>query len=287
VRSTNTPSRISIKDERLDIDRIDHYRLSFFISSESCQISIFDIQKKRLLLLEEVGFNSKISLVENIQTVYDEHTVMAAGFWREVQVFGRNRQFSLVPYPVFDKSLIQQYIQLNEPTDPNLDEYRFKVLDELGLAIAFAYPAALKEWFNEKYPNTSLHFNHQSIAYLKGLKGQLRERAQSSIYVLINDQEVLMAGFNFSRLAIYNQFQFSDSMSLVNGILSTAKQFSEEGQSIPVLLHGSKSLVDKNLPTLKKYFKNIELGQRPSDIMIHPIFNELEGMEYFDVLSNL
>jgi hypothetical protein len=76
-------------------------------------------------------------------------------------------------------------------------------------------------------------------------------------------------------------------MDLVNGILSTAKQFSEEGQSIPVLLHGSKSLVDKNLPTLKKYFKNIELGQRPSDIMIHPIFNELEGMEYFDVLSNL
>lgn len=287
MRSTNTQSRISIKDERLDIDRIDHYRLSFFISSESCQISIFDIQKKSLLLLEEVNFNPEISLVENIQAVYDEHTLMAAGFWKEVQIFIRNKQFSLVPFPVFDKALIQQYIQLNAPTDPNLDQYRFKVLDELGLAIAFAYPAALKEWFKEKYPNTSIYFNHHSIAYLKGLKGQLRERAQSSIYVLINGHEVLIAGFNLSRLAIYNQFQFSDSMDLVNGILSTARQFSEEGQSIPVLLHGSKSLVDNNLPTLKKYFRNIELGQRPSDIIIHPIFNELEDMEYFDVLSNL
>lgn len=287
MRSTNTQSRISIKDERLDIDHIDHYRLSFFVSSGSCQISIFDIQKKRLLLLEEVKFNSEISLVENLQAIYDEHVLIAAGFWKEIQVYMRNRQFSLVPYPVFDKSLIQQYIQLNEPTNPNLDEYRFKILDELGLAIAFAYPMALREWFKEKYPKTPLHFNHQSIAYFKGLKEQLRDKAQSSIYVLLNEQEVLIAGFNLSRVAIYNQFQFSESLDLVKHILSTAKQFSEEGQAIPILLHGTKNQVDSQLPTLKKYFKNIELGQRPSDIMIHPIFKELERMEYFDVLSNL
>ncbi len=287
MRSATTQTKISLKDERLDIDRIDQYRLSFFISIDSCEISIFDIQKKRLLLLEKIGLLAELNVIENLQKLYEEHILIAAGFWKEVQVFMRNKQFSLVPYPVFDKALIQQYIQLNEPTDPNLDDYRFKVLDDLGLAVAFAYPVALKQWFREKYNNTSLYFNHQSIAYLKSLKDQLRSRAQSSIYLLLNDQEVLMAGFNFSRLAIYNQFELTDSMDLVKKILSTARQYSEEGQSIPILLHGNKQQIDKHLPTLKKYFSNVVLGQRPSDIIVHPVFNELEPTEYFDVLSNL
>lgn len=287
MRSTNTQTRISIKDERLDIDRIDHYRLSFFIAPESCQISIFDIQKKHLLLLEEIAFNQELDLIENLQAIYDDHVLMAAGFWKEIQVFVRNKQFALIPYPVFDKSLIQQYIQLNEPTDPNLDEYRFKILDEMGLAIAFAYPASLKVWFREKYPNNSLYFNHQSIAYFKGLKGQLRSKAQSSIYLLLNEHETMIAGFNLSRVAIYNQFKCDDSMDLVKRILTIARQYSDEGQSIPVLLHGTKNQINKHLPTLQQYFRNVELGSRPSDIIIHPIFNELEHTEYFDVLSNL
>ncbi|MBO3700847.1 DUF3822 family protein [Roseivirga sp. E12] len=287
MRSTNTPTRLSLKDERLDIDRIDQYRLSFFIGDDSCQISILDIQKKLLLLLEDVSFQSDLSRVENLQRLYDDHILIAAGFWKEVQVFIRNDKFSLVPVPVFDKSLLQEYIQLNQPTDPNEDEYRFKILDELGLSIAFAYAAEIKAWFKEKYPNNGLQFNHQSVAYLKGLQSQLRNRAQSSVYVLLNDKEVMIAGFNLSRVAIYNQFQFSDSMDLVKRILLTSRQYSEEGQSIPLLLHGIKDQVNEHLPTLKKYFRNIELGQRPSDIHIHPLFNELEQMEYFDVLSNL
>lgn len=287
MRLNTTQKIISIKDERLDIDRIDRYRLSFFISSEECQISIYDIQKKQLLMLENRPFNPQMDMVENLQEIYDDHILIAAGFWKEIQVFFRNRQFSLVPYPVFDKSLLKEYVRLNEPTDPNQDEYRFKILDDLGLTIAFAHPIVIKQWFREKYPKTSLYFNHQSIGYLKGLKGQLRNKAQSSLYVSLNHNEVQIAGFNLSRIAIYNQFKFSDVQQLVKLILLTVQQFSDAGQAIPILLHGKSELINPNLSTLKKYFKNIDLGQRPSGVMIHPVFNELDDQEYFDVLSNL
>ncbi len=287
MRSTHTQQIVSIKDERLDIDRIDRYRLSFFISSEQCQLSIYDIQKKQLLMLENRPFNTGLSVVENLEVIYDDHILIAAGFWKEIQVFFRNRQFSLIPYPVFDKALLKEYIRLNEPTDPNLDEYRFKILDNLGLTIAFAYPIDVKSWFRDKYPKTSLYFNHQSIGYLKGLKGQLRDKAQSSLYLSLNHSEALIAGFNLGRIAIYNQFKFTNTQQLVKLILLTIQQFSDAGQSIPILLHGTNHQLKAQLPTLKKYFKSIDLGQRPSDVMIHPVFNELESYEYFDVLSNL
>lgn len=287
MRSTNTQEIISIKDERLDIDRIDHYRLSFFISPEGCELTIYDIQKKQLLIFEHRSFNADLSTEENLQLIYDDHALIAAGFWKEIQVFFRNKQFSLVPFPVFDKKLLKEYIRLNEPTDPNTDAYHFKILDDMGLAVAFGYPTQIKSWFKSCYPKTSLHFNHQSIAYLNGVKDQLSNNVNSSLYVSLNKREVLVAGFNLRRLAIYNQFKFNDAKQLVKLILLTAQQFSDAGQTIPILLHGTKQQVDMYMPTLQRYFQNVALGQRPSGIIIHPVFNELDEYEYFDVLANL
>ena len=287
MRSTDTQEIISIKDERLDIDRIDQYRLSFFISSKVCQLSIYDIQKKRLLLLEEIPLKPDLGIIENLEKIYDDHILIAAGFWKEIQVFVRNRKFSLVPYPIFDRSLLKEYIQLNEPTDPKEDEYHFKILDDLGLAVAFGYPSKLKQWFKKKYPKLSLYFKHQSTSFLEALKPQLKAKAQDSLYLLLNHDEALIAGFNLSRTAIYNQFKYTDTNQLVKLTLLTARQFSETSQDIPLLLFGQKQQIKAHYPTLKKYFQYSELGQRPSDILLHPVFNELENYEYFDVLSNL
>lgn len=287
MRSSDTQERISIKDERLDIDRIDQYRLSFFISSESCQLSIYDIQKKRLLLLEDIALKPELTIIENLEAIYDDHILISAGFWKEIQVFVRNKKFSLVPYPVFDRGLLKEYIRLNQPTDPNEDEYHFKILDDLGLAIAFGYQATLKKWFKEKYPKISLYFKHQGTGFLNALKPQLKEKAQSSLYLLLNNTEALIAGFNLSRTAIYNQFGYSDANQLIKLTMLTARQFSETPQDMPILLFGNKQQVETYLPTLKKYFKQLELGQRPSSVLLHPVFNELDEYEYFDILSNL
>ncbi|OEJ99669.1 DUF3822 family protein [Roseivirga misakiensis] len=287
MRSTTTQEIISIKDERLDIDRIGQYRLSFFISEDACEISIFDIQKKQLLLFENRPFDQELNTVENLQAIYDDHILVPAGFWKEIHVFFRNKKFSLIPFPVFDKKHLSAYVRLNEPTDPNTDDYHFKILDELGMTVAFGYPAAVKDWFKTSYPRTALYFNHQSIAYLNGIKNQLRTKANNSLYMSLNASGVQIAGFNLSRLAIYNQFHFSEAKQLVKLALLTAQQFSDAGQAIPLLVHGTKDQVEAYMPTLRKFFSNVELGQRPSGLMIHPVFNELESYEYFDVLSNL
>jgi len=287
VRLTNTQEIISIKDERLDIDRIGQYRLSFFISQNACELSISDIQKKQLLLFEHLQFDHELNITENLQAIYDSHSLVAAGFWKEIHVIFRNKQFSLVPFPVFDKKLLSAYVRLNEPTDPNSDDYHFKILDDLGMTVAFAYPAEVKSWFKSNYPRTALHFNHQSVAYLNGIKNQLKSKSTNSLYMSLNASGVQIAGFNLSRLAIYNQFTFTDAKQLVKLALLTAQQFSDSGQAIPLLIHGAKDQVGEHLPTLRRFFSKVDLGQRPSGLMIHPVFNELESYEYFDVLSNL
>lgn len=287
MQLSGTRQIISIKDERLDIDKISQYRLSFFISSNDCQITVFDVKKRQLLLFENIEFKADKSIVENLELIYDEHILIAAGFWKEIQVFIRNKQFALIPIPVFDRSLCQQYVSLNQEIDPEKDEFHYKMLDDLGAAIAFGYPKEIRAWFRERYPKLSLYFNHQSIAYLKGIQPQLHSKLPASLYLSLNNHEVQIAGFNLQRLAIYNQFNFSDAKHLIKLILLSIQQFSQEGQATPILIHGVKEKVDLNMPVIKKYFKNIEMGKRPDGVVMHPIFNELETQEYVEILANL
>ena len=285
--ATDTQEIIFLKDEALDIDHIDRYRLSFFISATACQWSICNIRQKRLLLLEERLLSSQLSLVENLQEIYNNHTLIAAGFWKEIRVFIRNDKFSLVPSPIFDSAYLQQYISLNVPITPQKEVYDFKVLDDFGLSVAFGYPFELKCWFEENYPRVSLYFGHQSTGFLNALKPQLQREARSSMYLLLNQQNALIAGFNLSRVAIYNQFCFADVNQLLKLVLLTAGQFSDTPQQVPLLLFGNRQEVETYLPALKKYFLYTQTGQRPSDVLLHPIFNELEEYEYFDVLSDI
>ena len=287
MATANTEQIISIKDERLDIDLIDQYRLSFFISARACQITVFDVKKKKLLLFEHREFDSSLSVTANLEMIHKDHILIAAGFWKEIQVFVRNDKFSLIPNPVFDKSLLYEYVRLNAETDPERHAYHFKMLDDFNLSIAFGYSANIKKWFQNKYPNVSTFFSHQAVAYLKGINNQLKEKASASLYLNLNHHEALIAGFNLQKVAIYNQFGFKDAKHLVKIVLLTIQQFSQEGQSTPILLTGVKEKVDLYLPVFKKYFKHIELGKRPDNVVMHPIFNELEPYEYFEVFSNL
>ena len=78
MRAAETSQIISIKDERLDIDKISQYRLSFFVSDIDCQITVFDVKKKQLLLFENRELNPAKSLIENLNTIYDDHILNAA-----------------------------------------------------------------------------------------------------------------------------------------------------------------------------------------------------------------
>lgn len=282
-----TLQKITIKDERLEIDRIGQYRLSFFLSDTDCQLTVFDVQKRQILLFEQRELRSKLSIEDNLDRIYDEHILIAAGYWKEIQVFIRNRKFALVPSPIFDRSLAPHYVMLNESTDPEEDLYHFKNLDLLGTTVAFGYPKNIRTWFEERYPNVSLFFNHQSIGYMKAVQQSLLNKLPSSFYLSLNEDSVLLAGFNYQRLAIYNQVRFTKIDQLIKIIFLSIKQFSEEGQKTPVVVYGVKEKVDLNMPVLKKYFPNIQLGERPKGIVMHPIFNELEDHEYVEVLANL
>ena len=202
--------------------------------------------------------------------------LIAAGFWKEIQVFVRNNKFSLVPNAVFDKSMLYEYVRLNDEVNMERDFFHFKQIEELNLNIAFGYEKRLKDWFQKKYPKVAIRYYHQSYAFLKACLNNLKSNAPGSLYLCLFGNNALIAGFNFQKLSLYNQFKFKSKDHLIKLTALSCQQFSADRTKTLLIVTGTKKQTELYKPVLIKYFKQLETGTRPDDIQIHPVFNELE-----------
>lgn len=283
--STINPAakKIIYKDDRLDVDRIDQYSLSFFVGPSAIQLTVFDEKKKRLLLYESHD-SSDQSAVEALERIHKEHVLISAGFWRSIHVNIDSRQFSVVPAGLFSFEHQFDYIKLNSPTDPNKDAYRSVKFDPFGIAFVFVIKKDIVKWFSDKYFNTEVRHSHFGINFLSLVNAQIDKKLNTGVFINLSRAEMQIAGISNDQLKVYNQLTIGDPEQLIKFVLITIKQFSELGQSTPITLWAEENRMKEYKAVFRKYFKNFKIGDRPR-IKLGVQFSDLNAYEIADVLS--
>lgn len=285
MKTEERQKAISIKDERLDVDHIDHYHLSFFISASSCEICIYDERKKRIVLFESIPLDENKTVLENLKRIHHDHALISAGFWKTVIITLRNQRFTQVPNNLYASDYAYDYIKLNAHTDPLKDKYVSTLDKAQGCTTVFAVPHELIRWVDGKYPKPDIVFRHESANFLKVLIGQINSD-EDQLFINFTDTMMLLAGFKEGKLAIYNQFKLQTAQQAAKMILLSIKQFSDQGQAISITAWGVQATVKEYEPTLKKFFKHLRKGDRPKGIRMNHDFDQLKEHEYFDVFAS-
>ncbi|MGW8121135.1 DUF3822 family protein [Roseivirga echinicomitans] len=284
MRTVKNQQLIKIKDERMDIDHIDQCRLSFFIGEHDCQITVFDEQKQKLLLFENHLIQS--SPIEFLNKIHDEHELVSAGFWPTIHIQVRNNQFCLVPSFLFDADSAYNYIKLNTESNPELDNYAIRQHKSLAATYVFGYPANIQDWFFARYKKANIHVFHEGSTFLSCIEDHLFKVSKPALYLNCTSDTLMLAGFNGQKLMIYNQFIIGDINQLPKIILMSIQQFSTEGQETSIVLWGVQDRIKSLQPLLKKYFKNLSLGKRPTGFKMSHQFDEIEIFEHVEILGS-
>jgi Protein of unknown function (DUF3822) len=278
-----TTKKIIYKDDRLDIDRLDQYSLSFFIGAKSIQLTVFDEKKRRLLLYEHHDSTNQ-SVIDVLQEIHKEHILISAGFWQSVRVNIDSQQFSIVPSDLFSFEHQFDYIKLNSPTNPNKDAYRSVTYDPFGIAFVFVIKKDIVKWFSDKYFNTDVRHSHIGLNFLSMVYKQLDKKNDTGIFINLSQIEMQIAGISNGKLEIYNQLTIGNPEQLMKFVLLTIKQFTALGQSTKITLWAEKYRMIEYKAVFSKYFKNLKIGDRPK-IKLSTQFSELKSYEIADVLS--
>jgi hypothetical protein len=276
-----------IKDERFDEEKLHQYNLLINIGVRDFQVAVVDSDDSRLIFFEDYvmgDLGSSEELLAQLQSLFEAHSLLLAGFWKKVTASFKNHKFVQVPASLFVESSAADYLTFNSHFDQNKEVALFNS-QKTGAITVFAVYKVVHEWLSNLYSNTNLVFVHQSTALIEGVTAYHNHHSGAPLYIYVDRFRIHLLSIKEGKLIYYNQFavkQFSDYIKYIMLVLNALNMDQQESQMV---LWG---YIGKNSPhyhEFVKYIRNVSFGERPANLKFGYLFDEVQEHHFFDVYS--
>lgn len=279
-----------IKDARFETEHLAKYHLSFQVNFELFRICVVDSESNRCLLLEDYNLYDIYTisdLLEQLEMLFDDHTLIQAGFWKSITLGVKNTQFSLIPESLFEKDFLKEYLTLNTTLNKEPDEeYHFFKQKQTEAVNVFATNKRLTSWFNTRYPLKQLRVVHHTAPMIEGIMLQ-KETANSTktVFVHVEQYFLTIVVKEGKQLIFCNSFTFNTSEDFVYFILFVFDQLGLNPEKCPVIVFGEITHDSESFSKLYKYIRNLSFGSKPDLIRFGYQFDEVFDHRYFDLYN--
>lgn len=277
-----------IKDDKFDVDRLHLYNLYILIGIRDVQLVVIDNSESRCLLVEDYVLaetNAYNQLIVILDSLFDDHHLLKAGFWSSVKLGLKNNKFSLVPSHLFSEEALYDYLRLNCKVDPVNDQLLYYKHLSSEAVNTFAVNKKLFNWLKTIYPNKEIGLIHQSSALIEGVLSELKNHPKDSLFVYIDRFKLHVIASKNNRLEYYNQFHIKEFADYIKYIMLVMKGLGRDQKNTNVTIWGYIGRQSKHYLEFEKYIKNLSFGERPRYLKFNYMFDELEDHHYFDLYS--
>lgn len=277
-----------IKDEKFDEEKLQRYTLLTQIGAKDFQAAVIDNDDNRLIFFEDYVFsevNSQAELQEALQSLFDSHEYLSAGFWKEVRISIKNNKFIQVPSALFIESAADEYLRFNAIVDPEKESVHICRNSKTDAITIFALQNEPLQWLRKVYVNTTLKLFHQSAALIEGVLTYPSSGASQPLYVYVDRFKLHVLFVQEGKLIYYNQFLIKQFSDYVKYIMLVMKAMGMDQNTSRVVLWG---YIGKNSPHYQefiKYIRNVSFGARPTHVKFGYLFDELQEHHYFDLYT--
>ncbi len=277
-----------IKDDRFDEEKLHQYRLLVQIGVRDFQVAVVAESDQRLLFFEDYILNDLSSYADQLAVIkglFEAHSVLQAGFWKEVKFSIKNNKFIQLPTTLFLSSSPAEYLKFNATIDPAAEIVLHCENLSHNITTVFAAPCELVEWLRSIYQNTKLAFFHQSAALIQGVIAKAGSKLNPPLYIYVDRFKLHILAVKEGKLLFYNQFTIKQFSDYVKYIMLVMKGLNMDQQTSEVVLWG---YIGKNSPhyiEFIKYIRNVNFGERPQHLTFGYLFDELQEHHFFDLYS--
>lgn len=276
-----------IKDEQFDIDRIAYYHLSLQVSATRIRFCIHDLQKNRCLWLEDYAIPLQESAelqLPQVQAIFEEHTILQAGFWKEITISFVNRKFSLVPASLFQDDRIEDYLRPVAIIDSNNEQALY--FKHVGADIINIFPApyAYTQWFKSRYPNKTIRMVHNTSPLIEGaLRNSEPASATKKMFLNVEENAVTVLITRGKVLEFCNIFPYNNDSDFIYFVMFVVDELKINPDTDSLVVWGEIMPDSLLYEKLYRYIRNISFGQRPSLLTFGYQFDEILDHRYFDL----
>jgi hypothetical protein len=275
-----------VKDERFDEEALHQYSLMVQIGTRDLQVLV--LHDRDVMLVEDYVFpvlNSNHELLQVLDSLYDAHALLKAGFWKQIRFSVKNNKFVQVPSSLFAPESVAEYLKFNATVDSHAESFLYTENERADAVTVFAIHKELKAWIETMYPNNLPQFIHQSSSLIEGVLKAAETKGDSPLYIYVDRFKLHILSSGNGKLLYYNQFVIKQFSDYIKYIMLVMKSLNMDQRTSQVVLWG---YIGKNSPhyhEFYKYINNVIFGERPPHLQFSYLFDELQDHHFFDLYS--
>ncbi len=277
-----------IKDEKFDVERLQHYILLTQIGAKDFQVAVIDGDDDRLIFFEDYVFNevgSQEDLQEALQELFDSHEYLLAGFWKEVKVSIKNNKFIQVPTSLFVESAAKEYLAFNAIIDSGKESVQTCRNTKTDSVTIFAVQNDMMAWLKRVYANTSVSIFHQSASLIEGVLTSAENSEEQPLFVYVDRFKLHILFVKAGKLFYYNQFIIKQFADYIKYIMLVMKAMGMDQTTSRVVLWGYIGNNSPHYQEFIKFVRNVSFGARPTHLKFGYLFDEMQDHHFFDLYS--
>ncbi|WP_224996500.1 DUF3822 family protein [Cesiribacter sp. SM1] len=278
---------LKIKDTRFSIDNLQDYSLLLQAGEREFQLAVIDTKTSRCLLLEQYNFNKVSSAQEYqklIESLFEDHHLLMAGFWHSVKFSVKNSFFSLIPAALFDKEQLPTYLRLTTPQLALNRPLYYKHLKN-SIVTVFAAEQALLDWLNKRYANLKVQVLHHISAFVEGILHNPDHSSQREIFLLLENGILSVVITHETKLQYASVFRCGTPADLLRYLMMVIQHFQLDQHTTKIQLWGNVDASSAWFKEIQPYFGNLSFGGRPRYLSFGYVFDEVPEARFYDLLS--
>jgi hypothetical protein len=274
-----------IKDDRFDVEELHNYNLAIQIGTKDMQYCVIDKRNQKCLVFEEFVFEGIRTIrdrLDIIKKVFENHHLLMAGFWNQVRLAVKTHKFTLVPSSHFSPENVVDYLVVNSEINHKIEEvYHYRQIKSNAVNV-FTADKKLIAWLSELYSSKNLQIIHQGSALIEGILSNTTLAGEKAMYIYVDKGLIHVMVSENQKLLYYNQFSVKISNDFLKYVMLVFKEHSLSQKQTKIIVWGNITSQSPHLLLLKKYIRNIILGERPSSLSFNYHFDEIPDHMYFD-----
>ena len=286
--TTNYRQVKKIKDDKFDVESLDHYNLSVQLAENDFQVCITDSKTNNCLLLEDYILNdckSVEALIATLSQLFENHHLLHAGFWNSVKFSIKNIKFTLVPGSLFDKDNLEDYLKLTCETNALEEKIHYYKHIKTEAVAVFSADRKFTDWLFSLYPNSTVHVIHQGNALIEGVLNYDDHSEDRSMYIFTDRSHVSILITSNRQLEFYNKFAYNTTSEYFRYIANAFQLYDMNQNRSKVIVWGNINKDSALFKELYKHFKNVSFGGKPNFLNYNYMFDEAEDHQYFDLYN--
>lgn len=262
----------------------DFKKLSIQVGLNGLSFCAVDTISNQVLTSQRIPFkiaSTPYLLLKELQSALDKNNLSDDIF--EVVVVHKNKLFSLVPKPFFNKKDLASYLKFNAKIMAN-DHIAFDELENHDLVNVYVPFTNVNNYVFDLFGE--FDFKHSGSVLISTLLSQNRSSSNTFCYVLVSEKEMEIVMISKKKLLFYNYFEYKNKEDFLYYLLFSLEQLDLDNKLIQLKLFGNIEEGDDVHKLCRRYIKNVSVSIPSSNTPSLPGQFENAGID-FTVLNTL